>query len=107
MVDFTQFESSLSSGDYILLLLLHNFYVFLLPILLINFLIALLSASVGEVHERKEVVMAIQKLCVITQTERHMQQFWCMRSLWKRIQRKHFQVEDGRYYLVRLTLNLK
>ena len=107
MVDFTQFESSLGSGDYILLLLLHNFYVFLLPILLINFLIALLSASVGEVHERKEVVMAIQKLCVITQAQRHMQQFWCMRSLWKHIQRKYFQVEDGRYYLVRITLNLK
>ena len=107
MVDFTQFESSLDSGDYLLLLLLHNFYVFLLPILMINFLIALLSASVGEVHERKEVVMAIQKLCVITQTQRHMQQFWCMRSLWKYIQRKHFHVENGRYYLVRITLNLK
>ena len=107
MVDFTHFEPTLSSGDYVVLLFLHVFYVFLLPILLINFLIALLSASVAEVHEHRAVVMAIQKLCVITQTERHMQQFWFMRSLWKRIQSKHFHVVDGRYYLIRITLNLK
>ena len=106
MVDFTQFESNLSRGDYIVLLCLHISYVFILSILLINFLIALLSTSVAEIHEHRTVVMILQKLCVISQTERHILHMPYLRSLHKHLQSKQFHVVDGRIYLIRITLDL-
>ena len=106
MVDLSQYEANLTSGDYVVLLSLHIIYVFVLPILLINFLIALLSSSVAEVNEHKMTVMTIQKLCVISQIERYMLQCGYLRSLWKYLQSKHFHIVDGRYYLIIITLNL-
>ena len=53
MVDFTQYKSVVPPGDYFVLLYFHGIYVFIMPISLINFLIALLSTAVAEVMENK------------------------------------------------------
>ena len=75
MVDLKQYKNDIKEGDYGVLLFLHVAFVFMLPILLINFLIALLSTSVAEIMEHKDVIMEVQRLCVISQTEGYMDQF--------------------------------
>ena len=105
MVDLKQYKNDIKEGDYGVLLFLHVVFVFMLPILLINFLIALLSTSVAEIMEHKDVIMEVQRLCVISQTEGYMDQLgFCLRPLWKLLQRKHFHIQDGRYYLIRISL---
>ena len=106
LIDLRQFESSIEPHDYVILLFLHICFVFMIPILLINFLIALLSSSVQEVMKNKHIVMILQKIGVICQIEKTMVQCGCLRSLWKHLQSKHFHIVDGRYYIVRKTMNL-
>ena len=105
MVDLKQYRNDIKEGDYGVLLFLHVAFVFMLPILLINFLIALLSTSVAEIMEHKDVIMEVQRLCVIAQTEGYMDQLgFCLRPLWKLLQRNHFHIREGRYYLIRISL---
>ena len=105
MVDLKQYKNDIKEGDYGVLLFLHVGFVFMLPILLINFLIALLSSSVAEIMEHKDAIMEVQRMCVISQTEGYMDQLgFCLRPLWKLLQKRHFHIQDGRYYLISISI---
>ena len=62
---------------------LHVMYVFVVAILLINFLIALMSNSVAEVAEHKDIVMMIQRLAVACTLE--MRLGWLLGWLYRRL----------------------
>ena len=49
--------------------MLHIIYVFMVAILLVNFLIALMSTSVGEVVDAGDVIMLVQRLSVVMLVE--------------------------------------
>ena len=78
-------------------------YVFVVAILLINFLIALMSNSVSEVAEHKDIVMVIQRLSVAWTLE--MRLGWLLAPLYRRLHPLAFDVEDGSIYLVRILFN--
>ena len=98
MVDITQFKYETFNDKYYLVLLAHVSYVFMLSILLINFLIALLSHSISEVMQNKELHMLIQKLTVITMSEQAIE-FVRLGCLVKYAQKKHFLVKNGKIFL--------
>ncbi len=104
MFDFTQFITVLRTPDYFMLLCLHVLYVFFLSILLINFLIALLSTSVAEIMDSKSVVIAVQRMSVLSQVESYMGVTRCLNPLWRRMQAGQFHVEHDRLYLIRVSL---
>lgn len=105
MVDFRQFKSESALYNYYILLYLHVSYAFVLIILLTNFLIALLSTSVAEVMEHKEVIMLLQQMNVVFLTEGILAKLSCISGLLRHLQRKHFHFENGRFYLKIVSLN--
>ena len=65
MIDLTTYNSPSLYAAYVL----HIIYVFLVAILLVNFLVALMSSSVGEVVDAGSVIMLVQRLSVFTLVE--------------------------------------
>ncbi len=103
MIDFTQFKDNSNLTIYSLLVLLHVFYVFLLSILLINFLIALLSHSTTEVMESKDIIMTIQKLNALIVFETSLVSWRGTLFLAAHLQKKVFKKHQGKLYLTRIT----
>ncbi len=103
MIDLTQFKDENVLQKYHILLFLHVIYIFLAIILLLNFLIALLSASVAEVMEHKETIMLLQKMNVITIIDFVMVKWPGYNWLWRKRVEKQFEVENGRVYLVKVS----
>ena len=98
MIDITQYKYETLNDDYGILLLMHVSYIFMLPILLINFLIALLSHSISELMETKDLSMLMQKLYLLMLAEQGIDMFWLV--AWQSwLQKKHFHVENGKIYL--------
>ena len=100
MVDF----STYSVADSSVLFILHIVYVFVVAILLVNFLIALLSTSAGKVQENQDIILMVQRLSVInTVEERFMKMFsW----YYQRICKYLCVEENGRIYLVTIRTNI-
>ena len=65
MIDITTYKSPSLHAAFVL----HIIYVFLVAILLVNFLVALMSSSVGEVVDAGSVIMLVQRLSVLTLVE--------------------------------------
>ena len=93
MIDFNQ----LAPGGFGAVHILHIIYVFTVAILLVNFLIALLSTSVGETVETGDVMMMLQRLSVISALEKRCC-FICP-CFYKLMQRLVYKCENGRIYL--------
>ncbi len=104
MVDFTQFRSDMQVENYFVLLFFHVCYIFVMVILLINFLIALLSTSVAEIMQHKDTIMLIQKMnvCFLIELVTSSLRVWSPVSSY--FQKKHFHIVDGRYYLIILSV---
>ena len=92
MIDFDDYSNSRFSVH-----LLHIIYVFTVAILLVNFLIALLSTSVGETVEAGDVIMMLQRLSVVTTLERRLC-FFCP-LYYKIMNRLVYKCENGKIYL--------
>ena len=92
MVDFNKYSSAKFSAH-----ILHIIYVFTVAILLVHFLIALLSMSVGETVEAGDVIMMLQRLSVITVVEKRLA--FVFPFLYKLLHRLVYKCENGRIYL--------
>ena len=88
MINMVNFHSY-DVADKTALYLLHAIYVFMVSILLLNFLVALFSNSVSHVQENKEVFGAIQWLSVL----------WLMEYRLCSIMRKWKELSNERYFL--------
>ncbi len=95
MEDFSSYEEL---TDLQPTYLLHVLYVFTVAILLVNFLIALLSSSVGDVVQAGDVIMMLQRLSVVTVIEKRM--LWIFPCFYKFMQHCLYTCENGRIYLV-------
>ncbi len=94
MVEFTNYEDAAKGGSFIL----HIIYVFLVAILLVNFLIALLSSSVSEIVDAGDVIMMLQRLSVVTLLERRMT--WFLPVYYKLVHRLTYKCDKGRIFIV-------
>ena len=75
----------------------HIFYVFMMSILLLNFLIAVFSDSVNNVNQNHDVICDIQMLSVIFAVEERVQ--WLLRRWYIYHSKKCFMWQDGKIYL--------
>ncbi len=94
MVEFTSYDEAAKGGSFIL----HIIYVFLVAILLVNFLIALLSSSVSEIVDAGDVIMMLQRLSIVTLVERRMT--WFLPVYYKIMHKFTYKCENDRIYLV-------
>ena len=79
------------------LYILHILYVFMVSILLLNFLIAIFSDSVNNVNQNHNVIYDIQTLSVIHTVENRLQ--WLFKKWYLHRSKKLFVCEHDRIYL--------
>ena len=97
MVDFRTVSEDISSDAY----LLHISYVFMIAILLLNFLIAIFSSSYEQVNNHKETFIQMQVLSVaMTADQRFQTIFPKMRTY---LLRRYFIHDNGRYFVPRVV----
>ena len=99
MVDLAEYRVR----DQIMLDLMHIAYVFMIAILLINFLIALMSTSATRVALCSQLVVKLEKLYIAMLLEYRLQ--WLLPGYYDRQRRRYMVVEGGRYYLTNITYN--
>ncbi len=97
MIDLEQYKSK-EGVDLQALYFMHVFYVFLVVILLLNFLIAILSYTVSEVSENRSTITVLQKLSMLNVIERRLN--WVFRIYYRWCQKKTFCVENGRIFII-------
>ena len=100
MEDFVDYDVPDSS----VLFILHVVFVFVIAILLVNFLIALLSTSAGKVQEHQDTIVMIQRLSIINTVERRLRK--CFDWYFKRMCQYLYVEENGRIYLVAVKTNI-
>ena len=100
MVDFSNYPR----GYLVTNALIHLVFVFLVAILLVNFLIALFSQTVSDVREHCDAIIAIQKLSIYWALEFRLS--WLLRKsrLYRKRMEKIFYVRDGRVYVTRVEV---
>ena len=101
MIDLTEYDVL----DDITLYGLHIVYVFMIAILLLNFLIALLSTAAAEVALNRYAIMVVQRLSVLCLIERRFS--WALYWLYKPISKRLFTCKDGRIYIVGVQSNIE
>ena len=100
MEDFVDYDVPDSS----VLFILHVVFVFVIAILLVNFLIALLSTSAGKVQEHQDTIVMVQRLLVINTVERRLRK--CFDWYYRRMCKYLYVEEKGRIYLVAVKTNI-
>ncbi len=93
MINLREIDITETSSLY----LIHVIYVFIVSVLLLNFLIAIFSDSVNIVNENHDVIHDVQRLSIVHTVEQRA--LWLFRRLYFRFHRKHFLHKDGRVYL--------
>ena len=99
MVNLDQYFSNNSEGVNIL----HVVFVFIVSILMINFLIALFSTSYAEVYANRRIYQFVQKLLVTTTIEGRLMRFVPAWYKWQR-PRCFLTTKDGKILLRRVVL---
>ena len=99
MVDFSDWERYLK----VEVALLHFLHVLVIPILLVNFLVALMSSSVAEISENRFLIMQLTYLDACLSQETWIS-FFC-RIIYRYIQKKHLVEINGRFYLPVLEID--
>ncbi len=97
MMNFQVYD--LEGQDKAVLGIVHCIFVFTVPILLINFLIALFATSVANFTENQMIIMKLQRLCVVLAAEMRLQRLSFVRQWYEKSQRKYYHVEKGDVYI--------
>ncbi len=105
MLDFRELDVK----DEISMYVIHTLFVFMITILVINFLIAFLSATVNYVEKNRAIILNLQRLSMAIFVEFRLcyliPQF---ESIYRRFLSRQFLIENGRYYLTETEMgNLK
>ena len=85
-------------GIDILLVVIHVIYIFVVAILLLNFLIALMSDAMTKVMNKADILVHLQQLSAALLIEARIGRLF--NNLFSRRQRQYFKSEDDRLYLV-------
>ena len=80
---------------------LHVSYIFIVGILLINFVIAIMSSALSEVALQRPIVERLQRLSVAIAIESRIDRL--VAPYYRAMQRRHFVYEGDRIYIVRVT----
>ena len=81
--------------------MMHVVYMFIVAILLINFLIAIMSSAMSEVADLRPIIARLQRLSVALAVEGRFGRV--LAPYYRALKRRHFVYENGRIYIVRAT----
>ena len=81
--------------------MMHVVYMFIVAILLINFLIAIMSSAMSEVAELRPIIARLQRLSVALAVEGRVGRI--LAPYYRAMKRRHFVYENDRVYIVRAT----
>ena len=84
-----------------LLYLTHMIYTFGISILLINFFIAVMSDTMGNISQNRVLILYIQRASVAFNVEHHLK--WCLKPVYDFMIKKLFAVEEGNIFLIDST----
>lgn len=84
------------------LYVIHVCYVFMISILLINFLIALFSSSYSDVTNNRDITFVIQSLTVISLLEQRL--VGPLGKMLDWLKRRHFTYSSGRFYITKVYI---
>ena len=87
------------------LYILHFSYVFIIAILLVNFLIAIMSNSVARVAENRSTIMVIERLAVMYLVEFRFR--WLLKWYYQLVRPLCYHCEGGRIYLLNKEVRCK
>ena len=87
------------------LFVLHIVYVFMVSVLLINFLIAIMTDEYADVADHRQVISSIQMMHVTSTLEGRLA--WLFAPIYMFQRWRLFKTGDGRVYLMRLTMRHK
>ena len=79
----------------------HIVYMFIVAILLINFLIAIMSSALTEVALQRPIIERLQRLSVALAIESRVE--FLLPLYYRAMQRRHFVCEEGRIFVMRVT----
>ena len=99
MQNMFSFKENPKMASYFTVHLLHITFTLVVPILLLNFLIALLTSAYTYISENRDVLMTIQRLSVAMAAEEKFT--WCLAPLRNCLRRKYLVYEGGRVYATR------
>ena len=99
MQNMFSFKENPAMAPHFVMHLLHITFTLVVPILLLNFLIALLISAYTYVHENRDVLMTIQRLSVAMAVEERFT--WCLAPLRNCLRSKFLVYEGGRVYVPR------
>ncbi len=84
---------------------LHIVFVFMIAILLVNFLIALLSTAAAEIGLNRDAIMFVQRLSVLCLIERRFA--WILRYVYRPMYRLLYTCKNGRIYIISVQSNIE
>jgi hypothetical protein len=94
ILDFTQLDVNNSNIMYIA----HVLFIFVVAILLVNFLIAVMSESAARISECKKILIRLEKLHAVFIVDSRLG--WLLRRYYNYMVRKLAVVEHGRVYII-------
>ncbi len=101
MIDFTDVEGS--SEYLITLYVIHIVFVMLFGVLLLNFLIALFTNYVGDVLDKKHIVVPVHVILILAVLEMRLERHF--RTVLRRLEIKRFvRDRNGRIYVARTVV---
>ena len=99
MQNMFSFKTNREYSSATILQLMHITFVLMVPILSLNFLIALLASAYTYVNENLQVLMTIQRLSVAMAVEERLAR--CLAPIRNHLRRKYLVYEDGHVYVTR------
>ena len=84
-----------------LLYLTHIIYTFGISILLINFFIAVMTDTMGNISQNRVLILCIQRASVAFSVEHYVK--WCLKPVYNFMIKKLFVVEEGKILLIDST----
>ena len=94
MLDFTQYQMNNSS----ILFITHILFVFVVAILLVNFLIAVMSDSAARISSRKKILIRLEKLHAVFVSDNRVS--WVLKKYYVYMLKKLAMVQNDRIYLI-------
>ena len=98
MVDFTQFDMYRDSSA--ILYFSHMIFIFVVAILLVNFLIAVMSDSAARIADRKQILIRLEKLHAVFVADNRIS--WILNKYYVFMLKKLAVVRDDRIYIINI-----
>ncbi len=102
MMSFTELDVDETNKTFAYFI--HLVFVFMVPVLLLNFLIAIFSTTYADVFDTKELILKLQRLAMIFSVEKRVAHLYPTMFSW--FQKHSFICQNGHIYLTQVIIKM-